>query len=65
MSSAHNTNADAGSLVQTQPVALPELQPRQPAGPELVGAHAGLLAKQVAKAGIGIVSLLDQASAEL
>ena len=43
MSSAHNTNADAGSLVQTQPVALPELQPRQPAGPELVGAHAGLL----------------------
>ena len=33
----------AVSPIQTQPVGLPELAPRQPVGPALVGAHAGLL----------------------
>ena len=43
MSSASNTGGDAAHLIQTQPVALPQLQPGQPVGPELMGAHAGLL----------------------
>ena len=43
MSSASNKSGAADNHVQTQPVGLPELQPRQPVGPELMGAHAGLL----------------------
>ena len=43
MSSASNKSGDAVHLVQAQPVGLPELQPRPPAGPDLVGAHTGLL----------------------
>lgn len=44
MSSTSSKSAAAGVIpIQTQPVGLPELAPRQPVGPALMGAHAGLL----------------------
>lgn len=40
MSSPSNKNV---APIQTQPVGLPELAPRPPVGPALMGAHGGLL----------------------